>query len=453
MNGSMSQGENTKFNVAVVRYEKPFESLKKAVDLAGGLSDLPSGSKVLIKPNMVVWYEGINFPKYGLLTTPRMIEDITRLLKDRGIDDITIAEGGVESEKKPKYSLIYQAAKGMGLNILKERYGVKIVDILRGSFTKLTQNDVKLSISNYVLDADYVINMPVLKTHSQTMVSLGMKNLKGVLNVASRKKCHNVDPNRDLHYHIFKLLEAVKPSFTIVDGIYSLERGPLLTGRAHRSNIIIASKDTVSADLVGSSILGIDPETVPQISMAARFKNRKTDLSDIDINGNVDIKTALKPHKWQFEQNEQNTRPLYMEKAGVKGLYYYQVDTSLCTYCAELIGQINLGILMATNKDKGFDDVELLYGKLQKPTPGHKHTMLAGQCQVKLNEKNPLINHCIKIPGCPARKEDFFRAFEEAGIELPEDFGVWLEKSPEIVFAKRYANDPDFDPGFYEIER
>jgi len=450
---NMSRGENLKYDVAVVRYEKPFESLKKAVDLAGGLADLPSGAKVVIKPNIVVWYEGVNFPKYGVLTTSRMIEDLTRLLKERGIDDITIAEGPLYPEKKPKYSLMQQAAKGMGLDVLKERYGVKIVDIMRGSFTRVTQDDVKLSISNYVLDADYVINMPVLKTHSQAVVSLGMKNLKGVLNVASRKKFHNVDPNRDLHYHIFKLVEAVKPSFTIIDGIYSIERGPLLTGRAHRSNIIIAAKDTVSADLVGSSILGIDPETVPHISMAAKSKNRPTDLSDIDIKGNVDIKTALKPHKWQFEQNEHNTRPLYMEKAGVKGLYYHQVDTTLCTYCAELIGQINLGIIMATNKDKGFDDVELLYGKLQKPTPGHKHTILVGQCQVKLNEKNPLINHCIKIPGCPARKEDFLKAFQEADIELPEGFAEWLEKSPELVFAKRYANDPDFDPTFYEIQR
>ena len=94
----------------------------------------------------------------------------------------------------------------------------------------------------------------------------------------------------------------------------------MITGRAHRADIIIASKDTVSADLVGSIILRIDPETVPHISMGARYNDRPADLSDIDIKGDVDIKTALKPHKWQFEQNEQNTMPLYMEKAGVKGL-------------------------------------------------------------------------------------------------------------------------------------
>lgn len=439
------------YDVAVVKYEKPFESLKKAVDLAGGLDELPSGSKVLIKPNIVSWYAGVDFPKYGVLTTARMIEDITRLLKDHGIDDITIAEGGVENEVKPTYSMILQAAEGMGLNLLKERYGVRIVDILRGSFSSITQDDVKLSVSNYVLEADIVINLPVLKTHSQAMVSLGMKNLKGVIKISSRKICHNVNAKKDLHYHLFKLLQMVKPYMTIIDGIYSIERGPMITGRAHRADIIIVSKDTVSADLVGSTILGIDPSTVPHISMAARYNDRPNDLSDIDIKGNVDIKTALKPHKWQFEQNKQNTMPLYMERAGIKGLYYYQVDTTLCTYCAELISQINLGIIMATNKDEGFDDVELLYGKVQKPTPGHKHTILVGQCQVKLNEKNPLINHCIKIPGCPARKEAFLKAFKEAGIELPEGFSDWLERRGELVFAKRYENNKDFDPSFYEI--
>ena len=64
------------YDVAVVTYEKPFESLKKAVDLAGGLGDVSAGSKVVIKPNICVWYEGADFPKYGVLTTARLIEDM-----------------------------------------------------------------------------------------------------------------------------------------------------------------------------------------------------------------------------------------------------------------------------------------------------------------------------------------------------------------------------------------
>lgn len=440
------------WDVAVVRYKKPFESLGNAVDLAGGLNDLSPSSKVLIKPNIVIWHGEVDFPKYGVLTTSRLIEDMTRLLRDKGISDITIAEGGLSTPRGKQYSMIEQAAKGLGLNVLKDRYGVKIIDIMKGRFTKVTKDSVTLSISNEVFEADYVINLPVLKTHTQAMVSLGIKNLKGTLNITSRKLCHNVDTLTDLHYHLVKLLDMISPNLTVIDGIYSNERGPMFTGRAHRANILVVSKDTLSADIVGSKILGVNPERVPYLSMAAKVKQRSTDLKDINIKGNVDIRTALKPHKWSFEQSEMNEIPLFFERAGIRGITFHPVDTTLCTYCALFIGNITLGILMAENPDKTFDDIEILYGKIQQPTPNHKHTLLLGNCQIKLNGKDPLINHCVKIPGCPAKRKDLLRAFRELEISLPDNFFESLERSPETIYMKKYINNPEFDPDFFMIK-
>ena len=76
-----------------------------------------------------------------------------------------------------------------------------------------------------------------------------------------------------------------------------------------------------------------------------------------------------------------------------------------------------------------------------------------GQCQVKLNKDNPLINHCVAIPGCPADKKDFFKAFKELNIELPDDYPEWMEKIPELVHMKKYEGNPDFDPSFYTIQQ
>ena len=39
------------YSVAVVKYERPFGSLKQAVELCGGFGDLSANSKVFIKPN------------------------------------------------------------------------------------------------------------------------------------------------------------------------------------------------------------------------------------------------------------------------------------------------------------------------------------------------------------------------------------------------------------------
>jgi len=57
----------------------------------------------------------------------------------------------------------------------------------------------------------------------------------------------------------------------------------------------------------------------------------------------------------------------------------------------------------------------------------------------------------VTIPGCPANKKDFLKAFKELSIELPDNFMEWIEKSPEILHMKKYANDHAFEPAFYNI--
>jgi len=436
-------------DVAVVKYEKPLESLTKAVDLVRGIENVSPSSKVFLKPNLCVWHEKVNFPKFGVLTTARLIEDIVILLKEHGADDITIAEGVIEIEKSPESTLV-RAARGMGLDILAKRYGTKIVDALSGGFSKAKVGDVTLSINKDILGADFIINMPVLKTHAQAMVSLGIKNLKGVLSIPSRKKCHTLDGSFNLDYRLAKLPDILSPSLTIIDGIYSLERGPLYTGKAHRSNVIVVSKDVVSADIVGATILGINPSTVPYIVQAAGSKGRPTDLSDINVIGNVDIKTALAPHEWEFKQNDSGDLPQFFERAGIKGVTYPQADKTMCTYCADFIYYVIWGILLAKNRDKPFDDIEVLHGRVLDPSVGHKHTLLVGQCQTKRNSDNPLINHCVTIKGCPPSKKDLVEAYKQLGIELPDDFIEQMEKMSE-TFYRRYAGQPEFDDSFYRI--
>ncbi|MBC8440561.1 MAG: DUF362 domain-containing protein, partial [Deltaproteobacteria bacterium] len=71
-------------------YTTPYESLKRAIDLAGGIKEISGNSKVFIKPNFVVWFDGIPFPKYGVLTTARMIEDLVILLNDHGVTGLIL---------------------------------------------------------------------------------------------------------------------------------------------------------------------------------------------------------------------------------------------------------------------------------------------------------------------------------------------------------------------------
>jgi uncharacterized protein (DUF362 family) len=433
------------YEVAVVKYQDGHQFLKKAVDLVGGLQGFSGGSRVVIKPNFVLWHEGGEFPKYGVLTTARLIEELVILLKEYGVRHISLVEGPAECSFRLFVS-------GMGLNLLTQRYGVDLVDVLEGSFARVTAGDVTLSISKIVLEADHVIDMPVMKTHSQAMVSLGIKNLKGVLNVASRQRCHSADPTADLNHHLAKFADILSPSLTIIDGIYTLEKGPNYHGDAHRTDIIVASRDLISADKVGAAILGIPPQTVPHIALAAGNKGRPPDLGDVKILGNNALEAVSRPHQWEFPWSTSGDMPGLLSSAGVRGITWRKIDNSICTHCASFLPlYVGAGVLLAKNRDKPFDDIEILAGKIRDPEGGHQHTLLVGQCQVKRNGRNPLINHPVKIEGCPPSEEDFYKAYRELGIELPQNFAEQVQKIPAMFFLPKYKGKPEFQEEFFRI--
>jgi len=435
--------------VGLVNYTTPYESLKQAINLAGGIEEISENAKVFIKPNFVVWFDGIPFPKYGVLTTARMIEDLVILLNEHGITNLTLIEGVVKEDESSD-SLLNLATKAMGLDSLSKKYGLKMIDVHDSNVTKIEIDDIKLSVNSDILNADHIINMPVLKTHTQCKVSLGIKNLKGLININSRKQCHSPDQKINLDYHVSKFASILSPTLNIIDGIYSLECGPSIYGQAHRSNLIIASKDMISADKVGATILGYPPESVPHISIAMSNHKRVIDLSDLDIKGDVVIDEAIKPLRHIPEHSDSEDMPQLFEAFGVKGIRLPEVDSTLCTYCVPFFAYATAGIVMSPSESKVFDDIEILSGKKLKPSGNHKHTLLLGQCQVKLNRNNPNIKDCVMVKGCPPKKSEFINAFNKLGIKLPDNPIEWMNNLPSFFMAQ-YNDKPEFEESFYKI--
>ena len=435
--------------VAIVRYEKPIESVKKAVDLSGGLDHLPKGAKVFVKPNIVFWTRLGPFPKFGVITTSRVINDVVLLLKERGIDDISIGEGTVVADPKD-YETAAHAFETLGYGSLKKRYGVKCINVFERPFEKVDLGGgVVLAFNTDILNSDFVVNVPVLKTHAQTMVSLGIKNLKGMIDINSRKKCHSADPEKDLHYMVSKLANKIPPSFTILDGIYTNERGPSFDGRIRRCNILVASGDVLSADKVGATILGHQPDLVPHLVYAAKDMSRTLDLSDLEIVGEK-IEDVAMSLEYTFVYNETGSLPASMAKMGIKGLAYPKYDLSLCTYCSGITGVVLTAIAHAW-KGEPWDDVEILTGKSMKPTPGRKHTILLGKCMYEANKDNPDIKNMIAVKTCPPASDAVVKALHQAGVEVDPAI---LKGRDKIVgsYLKRYEGKPEFDESFFTID-
>jgi uncharacterized protein (DUF362 family) len=439
-----------KSKVAIVRYEKPLESVRKVVDLSQGLDRLPSGAKVFIKPNIVFWTRVVPFPKWGVITTSRVVEDMVVLLKERGIDDITIGEGTVTMNPKDKETPAH-AFETLGYGVLKKRFGVKYINVFERPFEDVDLGEgVTLKFNTDILRSDFVVDLPVLKTHNQTVVSLAIKNLKGVININSRKKCHSADPEKDLNYMVARLFHGLPPVFALLDGIYTNERGPSFDGRIRRSNVLVASSDILSADMTGAKVLGYSPSEVPYLVNAARNCGRPLDLSDVEMVGESHENFGAR-HEYDFvySENENGTMPLPLAKQGIKGLTYQKYDLSMCTYCSGMNGLILTAIRNAW-KGRPWEDVEVLTGKMMKPTPGMKKTILVGKCMYQANKDNPDIQEMIPIKGCPPKTEDIVKALHKAGIEVNQALFENFDQLPGF-FMQRYEGKPDFDESFFRI--
>jgi uncharacterized protein (DUF362 family) len=439
-----------KKQVSIVNYRDPYQSLREAVVNCNGLANLPAGARVFIKPNIVFWTKACNFPKWGVITTSRVIEDVVRLLKEYGIEDITIGEGIVADPADKEIPA--HAFKTLGYENLSKRYGVKFLNVMERPFEKIDLGDgINLKFNSDILKSNFLVDLPVMKTQNQTIVSLGIKNLKGLIDIPSRKKCHSADPQKDLHFHVSKLADPMPPSLTIIDGIYSLERGPAFDGRPRRSNLLIASSNMLSADMVGSKVLGHEPAAVPHLALAAKAAGRPSDLSDIEVIGErIEDVASYHEYDFQYESGDRGEMPFALAKQGLEGIYYRKFDQTMCTYCSALNGLILTAIRQAWQGEP-WNKVEVLTGKAMEPSPGMEATILIGQCMYQKNKDHPDIQKMFATRGCPPDPKEIVAALNEAGIAADSALFAQMENLPGF-FMSRYEGKAEFDESFFRVD-
>lgn len=436
-------------HVVVRRFMEEGESIRETLEKMGGWEGIGRDSHIFLKPNIVVWARNGNFPKWGVITTSRVVHDVAAWLKEWGFEHIHIGEGVAMVPAHGKHSMIKEAYSILGYERLKEKFGIVLHDVLDGPFESVECSDgVKLNVFRPAVESDLIISLPVLKTHAQTRVSLGIKNLKGLIDIPSRKRCHSPDPSYPLERMIASIPQAFRKVWSVIDGIYSLERGPSFDGKARRFNVIVGSRDLLLGDVVGARLLGYEHGSVPHLTHAASTMGRSLDFSNVTVDG-PDIETIADLHPYDFAYTSDNCLPIPLARMGVQGLCYRKYDDTLCTYCSELNGMILSAVARAWN-GKPWPKVEVLTGKKMAPSPGMEATILLGKCMSETHKNNPIIRRPINVKTCPPHPKAVAKAFREVGIEIDEalldDLGIYA-----MAFFKRYSGKPDFDESFYRI--
>jgi uncharacterized protein (DUF362 family)/Pyruvate/2-oxoacid:ferredoxin oxidoreductase delta subunit len=150
-----------------------------------------------------------------------------------------------------------------GFRQMCQRAGVRLANLREAGFVETVCNGhflEKVYLSKIALDADVIINLPKLKTHSLCVFTGGVKNMYGTIPSGHRTKFHGeYIRNEDFSQMLTDIFSAIRPQLTIMDGIIAMEGEGPAAGTLRKLGVILASQDTVAVDAVATKIIGINP--------------------------------------------------------------------------------------------------------------------------------------------------------------------------------------------------
>jgi Tat (twin-arginine translocation) pathway signal sequence len=260
--------------VVVAEKDKPAELVRKAIKALGGMGRfVKKGNRVLIKPNIAF----ARPPEGAANTNPEVVAELVQLCFEAGAKEVIVLDYTLDPARITyEMSGIAKAAEAKGARAVyvSPRDFVPI-EVPKGKI--LSAYDVR--VLKQVLDADVFINVPIAKTHGSARLTLGMKNLMGI--IQDRGAWHR---SGDLHQCIADFVTAVKPHLAVIDAIRILASGgPKGPGRVEQKDTIIASTDIVAADAYATTLFGLTPNDVPHIIKAAELGVGVADLKRVKI--------------------------------------------------------------------------------------------------------------------------------------------------------------------------
>jgi len=256
----------------------------KGLEMLGGVEKLiPSGASLLVKPNL-------GFYEKDATTDPRVTSAVIRALRRAAPTRVIVGDSSVRGND------VEYAFQVTGTRSAAEEAGAEVRDFRKDQMVSVNlPKGVAMSSVNVfktVRDCSYIVNVPRLKRHSATVLTISLKNMMGTVPDSEKGRFHQVNLNQC----IADLNSAVRPNLVIVDATRIMTRRGPTGGIMVESNMIIASLDPVAADVIAAEELfraeGVNDvrssiSRVEHIQKAAELGVGVADRSKIEI---VDVK-------------------------------------------------------------------------------------------------------------------------------------------------------------------
>ena len=242
--------------ITLAKHPDPATALNAALDAIGGISRfIKPGESVTIKPN-VGWDRT---PEQAANTNPVLVGEMVRLCLAAGASKVVVSDVTCNDPRRCFLrSGIRRAAKEAGAQVILPS---------DEDFVRTNMQQKFLKVLRHFVYTDRLINMPIVKHHSLTQCSLGMKNLYGILG-GRRNQLH-----QEIDQSIVDLAAFCRPTLVVVDATRVLLRGGPQGGSLDYVGIedsVICGTDQVAVDARAAEFLDLEPSRVSHIRLAAR---------------------------------------------------------------------------------------------------------------------------------------------------------------------------------------
>ncbi len=346
-------------------------AVQQVLDLLDSpLKDVGPGSKVVIKPNITA--DSISW-RQGIVTNPHLVRAIIEIVAERNPREILIAEAiavGLDVKKAYSYLGYDKIAKDTGARLV-DLYDEVFVDVpVTGSNLHST-----LQIAKTIIEADFLINVPVMKTHVAVGISVGMKNLMGTISAEQKKKFHFFGVAES----VIDLNTVVKPQLCIADGTVAGEGDGPMANSPVGFQTLLAGTDNRRVDTVCARMMGFEPDEI-EILKICNDRWGALDETNFEVVGET-ISRTLRPFKHAAE--------CVQPPEGIE-----------CTEggaCAACSGVIELALARAGQMDilEKLQPLRIVCGPDSSPPGGAENVLVVGKCISHLKESGHF------VPGCP----------------------------------------------------
>lgn len=353
-------------------------SVKEAIDHLGGIASLVQpGKTVLVKPNIAK-------PEPMDYTNPSVTWAIAKLFCDYGCKVLLGEDPAIPTSEKAAYEIygMPEIAKASGAELVSLRHGDHVIKkVPAGGYFS------EIMVSKYAAEADFIVSAATMKSANITTVTLGMKNMKGVISPEWKRKFHTDGLNQG----IVDLNRVVTPGLTIIDGTFGKDMPRKL---CYPVGVIIAGTDPVATDSVCARIMGFEAEEVEHLALAHQLGFGNMRSEDIDVLG-TDIDDFIAELRSCFTFSKpKNPFKIAEESQGKITI----VQGNPCSICLNELGN---SLALLQDRFDEFEKVTIFVGPNVDPSkyPDSGTKIFIGNCLKRYQEGN------LFVAGCPPTED------------------------------------------------